>query len=129
MNTTEFIKQEEGFRSQPYLDTRGIPTFGYGFTYITKEEANAIISDRVYQIQKELLLMYDWYDPLSTNRKMILVSMVYQLGLTGFSKFKNMISAIEKGDFEIAANEMLDSKWYDQTPNRCRRASMIMRKG
>ena len=30
----DWIKGEEGFREKAYLDSLGIPTFGYGFTDI-----------------------------------------------------------------------------------------------
>jgi lysozyme len=29
----DFLKQHEGFRSAPYLDTEGVPTIGYGTVY------------------------------------------------------------------------------------------------
>ena len=32
------------------------------------------------------------------------------------SQFKNFISALEKGDYQIAAEEMQNSKWGKQTP-------------
>ncbi|SDT47483.1 lysozyme [Maribacter dokdonensis] len=32
-NGNELLKELEGFRSEPYLDTAGVPTIGYGNTY------------------------------------------------------------------------------------------------
>ena len=34
------------------------------------------------------------------------------------SNFKNMITAIKSMDFERASKEMINSKWYKQTPKR-----------
>ncbi|WP_157681134.1 glycoside hydrolase family protein [Maribacter dokdonensis] len=31
-NGNELLKELEGFRSEPYLDTAGVPTIGYGNT-------------------------------------------------------------------------------------------------
>ena len=42
-----------------------------------------------------------------------------QLGEGGVSKFKNMFAALEAGDYAEGCEQMLDSKWHMQTPNRC----------
>ena len=39
-------------------------------------------------------------------------------------KFKKMKAALERGDFEAAAAEMLDSRWARQTPNRADREAL-----
>ncbi|MBT7543370.1 MAG: glycoside hydrolase family protein [Gammaproteobacteria bacterium] len=46
----------------------------------------------------------------------VVVEMVSQMGIDGVSQFKNFISALEKGDYEKAAQEMRDSRWGKQTP-------------
>lgn len=129
MNTLEFIKEEEGFREKPYLDTLGVPTFGYGFTWISKEEANAILRERIVDIEKELQSSFEWYNHMNDTRKTVLVSMVYQLGMGGLMKFKNFIKALEAEDYDLAALEMLDSRWAAQTPNRANRQSDMIKNG
>jgi len=118
MTTLKFILEEEGFRSKPYLDSLGISTIGHGLTYITKSESEYIVQNRIYEIIKKLEDDYSWFKGLSENRKTIIISMVYQLGLNGFRKFKNMIKAIENNDFSTAKKEGLDSLWAKQTPSR-----------
>ena len=46
----------------------------------------------------------------------VVVEMVSQMGFDGVSQFKNFISALQDGDYQKAAQEMLDSKWGKQTP-------------
>ena len=46
----------------------------------------------------------------------VVVEMVSQMGIDGVSQFKNFITALEKGDYEKAAQEMRDSRWGKQTP-------------
>ena len=46
----------------------------------------------------------------------VVVEMVSQMGFDGVSQFKNFISALRDGDYQKAAQEMLDSKWGKQTP-------------
>jgi len=54
--------------------------------------------------------------------------MVFQLGKTGVSKFKKMFEALKEYDYTRAAEEMLNSAWYRQTPSRCEELSNLMRK-
>jgi lysozyme len=66
-------------------------------------------------------------DILDSLAKEIIIEMVFQLGETGVSKFKNMIKALEDGpDYQTAAIEMLDSKWAKQTPQRAEGMSSEM---
>jgi len=118
MTSLKFILEEEGFRSKPYLDSLGIQTIGHGLTYITESESEHIVQNRIYEIIKQLEYDYNWFKGLSENRKTVIISMVYQLGLNGFSKFKKMIKAIENNDFSTAKKEGLDSLWAKQTPQR-----------
>ena len=57
----------------------------------------------------------------------VVINMCYQLGVNGVSKFRKAISAMQEGDWEEAANEMLDSLWARQTPNRAKELSDIVR--
>ena len=52
--------------------------------------------------------------------------MVYQMGTTGVSNFKNTLTAIQSGDYKLAAVEMLDSKWAKQTPDRAAEMALVM---
>ena len=53
--------------------------------------------------------------------------MCYQLGISGFSKFKKTIYLIETEQYEDASIEMLDSLWAKQTPSRARELSEALR--
>ena len=52
--------------------------------------------------------------------------MVYQLGKYGVLKFKNFLKALDEGDLSRASEEMLDSLWARQTPNRAKDLSSII---
>ena len=56
----------------------------------------------------------------------IIIEMVFQLGKTGVSKFKNMWKALSALEYSTAASEMLDSRWAKQTPNRAQTMSAEM---
>ena len=57
----------------------------------------------------------------------IIIEMVFQLGKTGVSKFRNMWKALSALDYSTAAEQMLDSRWAKQTPNRANGMADIMR--
>lgn len=51
----------------------------------------------------------DTFDKLSSERQDVLVDMSYNLGKPKFMKFKKMLAAVVAGDFNEAANQILDS--------------------
>ena len=57
----------------------------------------------------------------------ILIEMVFQLGMTGVSKFKNMWKALAEKNYIGASYEMLDSRWAKQTPNRAKAMAKTMK--
>ena len=65
--------------------------------------------------------------PLHHQAKCVLIEMVFQLGIGGVSKFKNMWKALGEGDYQTASEEMLDSRWAKQTPKRATDLSNVMK--
>lgn len=125
----EMLKKHEGFRSFPYKCTAGKLTIGYGFNLdagITSEEADFLLKARVDRVEK-WLASHEWYRALDENRRDVLSNMAYNLGVAGLFKFKNMIKALEDGDYNKAAEEMLDSKWASQVKGRAIELAEIMR--
>ena len=57
----------------------------------------------------------------------ILIEMCFQLGQAGVGKFKNMFKALGECEFSEAAEQMKDSRWYQQTPARCLELSDIIK--
>ncbi len=127
MTTFNLIAKEEGFEGELYFDSLGISTFGYGFTYITKDEADEILQGRIYKLTKELTDKYDWFNKLSDLRMSVIISMNFQLGVNGFSKFKKCIKAIKDEEWDKACDEMKDSRAYRQTTNRWNRQIEMFR--
>jgi len=56
-----------------------------------------------------------------------MLNMAYQLGFAGFCKFKKTIAYLQEAEWEKASEEMLDSKWAVQTPNRAKELSEIIK--
>ena len=124
----ESLKQEEGFRGMPYKDTLGILTIGYGTKLpLTKEEAEMLLKHRLEEKILELSEKEPFFLDLPQKAQEVIANMVYQLGVGGVLKFKKMWAALKDKDYQKAADEMLDSKWAKQTPNRAKRLVEIMR--
>ncbi len=126
------IKAHEGFSGTPYFDTLGNITIGYGraldLNPLTKDEANYLLRSELNHCVADLAGL-QWYSKLTSGRKAALVDMRYNLGQRGFLNFKNMIAAIKSGDYETAADEMLNSRWARQVKTRAVRLAAIMRSG
>ena len=124
----ESLKQEEGFDGMPYKDTLGIPTIGYGTKLpLTEEEAELLLKHRLDKKILEISEKEPFFLDLPQKAQEVIANMAYQLGVEGVLKFKKMWAALKKGDYQKAADEMLDSKWATQTPNRAKRLAEIMR--
>lgn len=139
----QLLAFEEGFRSEPYYCSEGYPTIGIGqkigrkgdplecYTFtVDMKVAEAMLESHLVGIKTYI----DSKLPSPSNqadyaRRVVLISMAYQLGTAGLDKFKKMWKAIEKGDWDTAAKETLDSKAARQTPSRWGRQSNVLKTG
>lgn len=127
-NLIKSIKHHEGFRGEVYKDTLGFDTVGYGTKMpLSEEEAEMILESRLKAKIKELETKEPFVNKLPINKQEILAEMSYQLGVNGVLKFRKMWNALKKFDYKAASIEMLDSRWYVQTPNRAKELSDRMR--
>ena len=132
------VKEHEGYRNKVYLDSLGKRTVGVGHLCVedhweddreySEEMLMKVLKDDLKNaIQGAERLLKDCRILDSLARE-IVIEMVFQLGETGVSKFKNMLKALEEGPhYKTAATEMLDSRWAKQTPGRAKEMSGHMR--
>jgi lysozyme len=130
----EYLKEEEGFVSSAYQDHLGYWTIGYGRMVdvrrgggITKAEASDLLMNDVERIQRTLSKRIPWFYDVPWRVRNILVAMAFQMGVYGLLGFTNTLFLVHIGQYERAADEMLNSKWARQTPGRARRLSEMMR--
>ena len=126
------VKEGEGLRLKPYRCTAGKLTIGYGRNLddvgITKEEAELFLKNDLEKAEKDAE-KFSVYSKLNQTRKDVLIEMVFNLGYSRLSNFKKMFEALEKGDYDEAANQMLDSSWHKQVGKRAERLAYFMRIG
>lgn len=136
-----YIKKNEGLRLKPYRCSEGKLTIGYGrnldsvkgeakkFKSITREEANTMFSEDIGTAVNALRKTFDpeYLSSLSEKRATALIDMMFNLGEGRFKGFKKMIRAVNTGNFNKAALEIMDSKYAKQVPNRAKRNADLMR--
>ena len=139
------LNYEEGFSAKPYYCSAGYPTIGIGqrigpkgaplklyeFT-VSKPLAAVWLSEKV----KETMADMDKYTAIreamaacNEPRQAILISMAYQMGADGLSKFTNTLKSVATQNWHAAQAGMLASKWAKQTPNRANRHALQMLNG
>tara|TARA_Y100001963_G_scaffold32688_1_gene45413 strand:+ start:28 stop:450 length:423 start_codon:yes stop_codon:yes gene_type:complete len=127
----EKIKHHEGFVEHVYDDSLGIPTIGYGFAIkdliLDEDIAEEILIRKLEKLKRNANSRFKWLEDMPVEVQEVVVNMCYQLGVTGVSKFKKAISAMQERDWVTASEEMLDSKWAKQTPNRAKELSNIVK--
>ena len=145
----EKIKHHEGYRKKTYKCTEGYDTIGIGFAWkdleFDKELANKILQDNKHNIELSEEICYKvleekidailgrlqkvapWVEESNKVIQMVIINMCYQMGVSGVMKFKKALKAMQDGNWEKAADEMLDSKWARQTSDRAIELSNIVR--
>jgi len=136
MIAEDLIKEHEGFSNFCYKCPVGRHTIGYGRNIdqkggkgISRNEARMLLRNDIRSIQRKLTKKFGFFSGLNRARKTVLISMAYNIGWHGLTKFRRMIKALEENNYNDASLEMLDSRWARQVPNRAKELSVIMCKG
>ena len=131
----EELAEDEGCKFEIYLDHLGLPTFGIGA--LIKEHdpeygqpvGTPVSEDRVRQrfnldiavTIEDCQVLYDDFNDLPEEAQLVIANMMFNMGRPRLSKFKGMKAGVDDRDWERAADEMVDSRWHDQVPNRAKR--------
>lgn len=122
----------EGLKLKPYRCTAGKLTIGVGRNLedkgLTEDEALFLLANDIREISKQLE-QYGWYRGLDAIRQKVIVDMAFNLGVYGLLSFKDTIQALNCYDYDMAAKEMENSRWYRQVGERGRRLVEMMRTG
>ncbi len=126
------LPQDEGRKAMPYNDSEGIPTVGIGRNLqngLSGDEIDYLFANDLRKADAGARGLYPSFDALSANRKAVLVNMCFNLGPARLAGFVKMRDAVESGDFNRAAAEMLSSKWATQVGQRAQRLAKMMKDG
>ena len=137
----EELERDEGCVYQIYNDHLGYPTFGIGHlvtghdkehgwsvgTDVDEDRVREVFEQDVQTVLSDCEILYpDFYD-LPEEAQLIIANMMFNMGRTRLSKFKGMKRGVDAQDWNAAADEMVDSAWYNQVTNRANRLVERMR--
>jgi len=135
------LELDEGVKYEIYNDHLGYATFGIGHLVIDsdpehgQEIGTAVSEDRVIEafdndvqiVLADCEQLYYGFNVLPEEVQLIIANMMFNMGRPRLSKFKGMKAGVDAQDWNKAADEMIDSAWYRQVPNRAGRLVKRMR--
>lgn len=129
------LRRMEGKRLSPYLDSVEKLSIGYGRNIEdgewSEDEIELMLSNdskRAWNRASQLVEAEAWLD-MGQARRIVLADMTYNMGHGGVSRFKKMIAALNAGDYEEAARQIEDSRYFSQVGHRAVKNRDAMRSG
>ena len=116
------IEAAEGFRGEPYDDSRGFSTIGYGTKLpITRAEGELLLRHRLAGIVDCIEAGWGGWDGAPEAAQRAIADAGYQLGCGGVLGFHDALAALQRHDYDAAAAALRDSDWFRETPERVER--------
>ena len=123
---------DEGYKYEIYLDHLGYPTLGVGHlitekdeeyeqevgTPVSEQRIKECLDQDIATVCEELDRKESWWRNLNDNRQRVMANMCFNLGYPRLSGFKRFLAAMNTAQWEVAAEEMLDSRWSTQVGDR-----------
>ena len=131
-DVVDFIKEVEGLKLKPYKDKYGNLTIGYGRNLddrgITEEEAEIMLYTDLAIAEYKLREIFIDYEYYPIELKIVLTSMMFNLGKKRFLTFKKFIEAIKEKDYKKALIELFNSKRAKQLLKRTELEAQYLKK-
>ena len=144
MNIEQLRKElelDEGCKHETYLCSQNVVTGGIGHMItewddekyvevgveIPDEHVKAWFNKDIETVLSDCELLYDDFDHLPEEAQLIIANMMFNLGYPRLKKFVGMKAGVDARDWNKAADEMIDSNYYKQLPNRAGRLVKRMR--
>lgn len=107
------LEPEEGCKLFPYPDNGGT-SIGWGHDLtakgISQRIADLLFDEDVQDAVAELYKALPWVQMLDDVRQRTLADLSYNLGIAGLLEFHHMLASAQSHDWDVAANQLLDSK-------------------
>lgn len=132
----EQLKRHEGVETHAYKCSSGKLTIGVGRNIdpeggigLSMDEIEYLLSNDILRCIKELSTEYAWFGDLDEVRQEAIINIFLNLGATKFRFFKRALAGMERGDYETASTEFLDSRWAKQVGGRALELADMIRSG
>ncbi len=131
----EQLKVDEGCVYELYNDHLGYATFGIGHLVTESDPeygadiGTPVSDDRVIEafeqdvqtVLSDCAVLYPDFDELPEEAQQVIANMMFNLGRPRLSAFKGMKAGVDARDWNEAADQMVDSRWYRQVGARAER--------
>jgi len=136
------LEADEGRIDEIYTDHLGYPTFGIGHlvverdpeygkeigTYVPEYRVIKAFKQDIETVLSDCNRLYEDFEDLPEEAQRVIANMMFNMGYTRLSKFRGMKRGVDARDWNDAADEMVDSRWYNQVTNRATRLVERMRR-
>ena len=129
------LKRHEGVRSKVYMCSANYETIAVGRNIsesglgLSDDEIDYLLNNDIKRVKEELTDSYFWFPAMNEARQDALVDISFNLGQTRLRGFVKAIEAMSREQFDIAADEFMDSKWATQVGNRAIQVTEMIRTG
>jgi lysozyme len=135
-NITDQLRRDESEVLHAYPDSLGYLTIGVGRLIdvrknggISKDESAYLLNNDIRRTTTDLAKALPWASTLDPVRFAVLINMAFNMGVDGLLEFHNTLASVQAGNYDAAANGMLNSKWARQVGARATRLAQQMRTG
>ena len=131
----ENLKRHEGYQQHNYLCPAGATSVGYGRNLdqakgglgISEEEAEYLLVNDIKRSIEECE-RFSWWTETPMSKRLVIIELAFQLGWGRLTGFTRMLTAMSKGIFTTAADELLDSNFArSQVPGRAKELAERLR--
>lgn len=116
------LKSHEGLRLKPYKCTSGKLSIGVGRNLedigISEKEAEMLLLHDIEEAERQLTAHFPWTQDLDEVRLAALINFTFNVGIGTVSKFVNAMALLKEGNFDMASEEFLQSRWANQVGQR-----------
>ena len=126
------LEADEGCVYSIYLDHLGLPTCGVGHlvksddpeyemevgTPVSEERVAELFAKDISWTITDCHKLLPGFNDMPETVQLIVANMTYNMGLNRMRKFVKFLAAVEAGDMNEAAEQMYDSRWRRQVPER-----------
>ena len=129
------IKRHEGVKDKVYKCSQGYETIGVGRNIsdsglgLSQDEIDYLLHNDLERCDMELKDSYYWYGGLNKARRDAMVDICFNLGITRLRGFVKALEAMSREQFDIAADEFMDSLWAKQVGRRAEEVTEMIRTG
>jgi lysozyme len=124
---------DENRKKKPYTDTVGKISIGVGRNLtdngLSDSEIDMLLSNDIDDVISQLNVSLPWWTQMTDARQRVIANMTFNMGMDKVLEFKNTLAFMRTGQYDKAADGMLQSLWARQVGDRAKRLADMMRAG